>query len=79
MVDCGIKYVSIDAVNKKIRILFQMKKELARGEKRKGPGRPDEGKAPFTVTLTAKNVAKAKKRERNFSGLLDRLLADFLA
>ena len=55
-----------------------MKKKLTLGGKRDGAGRPSEGKAPFTVTLTAKNVAKAKKREGNFSGLLDRLLGDWL-
>jgi len=55
-----------------------MKKET-RGGKRKGAGRKSEGKATYTVTLTAKNVKQAKKREGNFSGLLDRLLADWLA
>jgi hypothetical protein len=49
-----------------------------RGGKRKGAGRKPEGKAPYTVTLTAKNVSRAKKRQPNFSGLLDRLLADWL-
>ena len=49
-----------------------------RGGKRKGAGRPDEGKAAYTVTLTAKNVKAAKSREANFSGLLDRLLARWL-
>lgn len=55
-----------------------MEKET-RGGKRKGAGRKPEGKAAFTVTLTAKNVKRAKKREANFSGLLDRLLSDWLA
>jgi len=55
-----------------------MKKET-RGGKRKGAGRKSEGKATYTVTLTEKNVKQAKKREGNFSGLLDRLLADWLA
>jgi hypothetical protein len=54
------------------------KQTETRGGKRKGAGRPPEGKARYTVTLDEKNVAKAKKREDNFSGLLDRLLADFL-
>ena len=49
-----------------------------RGGKRKGAGRPHEGKAAFTVTLTEKNVERAKKREANFSGLLDGLLAVWL-
>ena len=49
-----------------------------RGGKRKGAGRKPEGKAPYTVTLTEANVERAKKRELNFSGLLDRLLAKWL-
>ena len=52
--------------------------EKHRGGKREGAGRPSEGKKPFTVTLTAENVEKAKDEEGNFSGLLDRLLADWL-
>jgi hypothetical protein len=49
-----------------------------RGGKRKGAGRKSEGKAPFTVTLNAKNVKRAKKRVDNFSSLLDWLLARWL-
>jgi hypothetical protein len=49
-----------------------------RGGKRKGAGRKPEGKAPYTVTLTEENVERAKKRESNFSGLLDRLLKNWL-
>lgn len=49
-----------------------------RGGKREGAGRKPLGKSAYTVTLTADNVAKAKKRESNFSGLLDRLLAQWL-
>ena len=49
-----------------------------RGGKRKGAGRKSEGKAAYTVTLTEMNVKRAKKRESNFSGLLDRLLAKWL-
>lgn len=55
-----------------------MKKTFEHGGKRKGAGRPPEGKAPYTVTLTTANVDKAKARESNFSGLLDRLLAKWL-
>ena len=55
------------------------KTETQRGGKRKGAGRPPEGKGRYTVTLDADNVKRAKKRAKNFSGLLDRLLADFLA
>lgn len=56
-----------------------MQKQSNRGGKRKGAGRKPEGKAMFTVTLTEKNVTRAKKRESNFSGLLDRLLSAWLA
>jgi len=57
-----------------------MKKELEkhRGGKRPGAGRPDEGKARYNVTLTAENVEVAKKKEANLSGLLDRLLSDWI-
>ena len=54
------------------------KQAETRGGKRKGAGRPDEGKERYTVTLDEKNVKRAKMRERNFSALLDRLLADWL-
>jgi hypothetical protein len=43
-----------------------------------GAGRKSEGKKAVLVTLTEKNVKRAKKREDNFSGLLDRLLADWI-
>jgi hypothetical protein len=49
-----------------------------RGGRRKGAGRKPMGKNPYTVTLTEKNVNRAKKREKNFSALLDRLLASWL-
>lgn len=49
------------------------------GGKREGAGRPSQGKARYNVTLTAENVTKARRRESNVSGLLDRLLADWLA
>jgi hypothetical protein len=49
-----------------------------RGGKRKGAGRKPMGKATYSVTLTEKNVKRAKKREANFSGLLDWLLAQWL-
>jgi hypothetical protein len=48
------------------------------GGKRKGAGRKPMGKAAYLVTLTEKNVKRAKKRETNFSGLLDRLLTGWL-
>jgi hypothetical protein len=64
-------------VNKKSYILFQMAKK-SRGGKREGAGRKPEGKAPYTITLTPANVERAKKRESNFSGLLDDLLASWL-
>jgi len=57
---------------------MKSKKESHRGGKREGAGRPSEGKRPYTVTLTAENVQSAKASEDNFSGLLDRLLSDWL-
>jgi hypothetical protein len=56
-----------------------MKKNGNRGGKRKGAGRKPTGKARYTITLTESNAEKAKARELNFSGLLDRLLAKWLA
>jgi hypothetical protein len=53
-------------------------KKPKQGGKREGAGRPSEGKKPYLVTLTEKNVKRAKKRESNLSGLLDRLLAGWL-
>jgi hypothetical protein len=70
-------YIFIDSQQENIHI-FSMKKTFEHGGKRKGAGRPPEGKAPYTVTLTTANVDKAKARESNFSGLLDRLLAKWL-
>ena len=55
-----------------------MKRKLTHGGRRNGAGRPPEGKAPYTVTLTTENVEEAKRRENNFSALLDRLLARWL-
>ena len=52
-----------------------MKKKSPHGGKREGAGRKPQGKAHYNVTLTTENVSKAKEREGNFSGLLDRLLA----
>jgi len=51
---------------------------LSWGGKRKGAGRPAEGKRGYSVTLTEANVDKALKRESNLSALLDRLLARFV-
>lgn len=53
-------------------------KKNTRGGKRKGAGRKPMGKKAYAVTLTEKNVKRARRRERNLSGLLDRLLADWL-
>jgi hypothetical protein len=36
------------------------------------------GKKLYTVSLTEKNATRAKRREKNFSGLLDELLAVWL-
>lgn len=55
-----------------------MEKATSWGGKRAGAGRKPEGKAAYNVTLTAKNVARAKRREPNLSALLDRLLAAWL-
>jgi Post-segregation antitoxin CcdA len=51
------------------------------GGKRKGAGAKPKGKKAFSVTLTEKNVERARKREArlNLSGLLDRLLARWLS
>jgi hypothetical protein len=49
-----------------------------RGGKRKGAGRKPMGKERYTVTLTAVNVKNARDKERNLSGLLDRLLAQWM-
>jgi hypothetical protein len=49
------------------------------GGKRKGAGRKPMGKHRYLLTLTKKNATRAKKREKNFSGLVDRLIADWLA
>lgn len=57
---------------------MKKKKTPTRGGKREGAGRKPQGKGRYLVTLTATNVTKAKTREKNFSGLLDRLLADWL-
>lgn len=57
---------------------YAQKQSGGRGGKREGAGRPDEGKARYTVTLTAEKVAKAKAQSGNFSGLIDGLLADWL-
>jgi hypothetical protein len=49
-----------------------------RGGKRKGAGRKSMGKERYTVTLIAANVKTARGKERNLSGLLDRLLAQWV-
>jgi hypothetical protein len=55
-------------------------KKPKQGGKREGAGRPPEGKKPYLVTLTEKNVTKAKKKvgRGKFSGLLDGLLTRWL-
>ena len=49
-----------------------------RGGKRKGAGRKPQGKERYTLTLTKTNVAKARRKESNLSGLMDGLLSDWL-
>ena len=63
-------------VNKNICIFFQPMKQ--HGGKRKGAGRPSEGKAVH-VTLTEDNVKQVKKRKEKLSPLLDGMLARWLA
>jgi hypothetical protein len=58
--------------------IFKDMKKKPHGGKRKGAGRPSQGKARYNVMLTTGNVDTAKARERNFSGLLDRLLSDWI-
>jgi hypothetical protein len=58
--------------------MISKKKTDGRGGKRKGAGKKPKGKAPFTVTLTRDTVREVKKAQSNFSGLLDRLLNDWL-
>ena len=65
-------------VNTNLYLFFQVVKKQ-HGGKRKGAGRKSEGKKAVLVTLTEKNVKEAKKRETNFSGLIDRLLARWLS
>jgi len=65
-------------VNENRIYFFKSMKKKRAGGKREGAGRPSQGKKPVLVTLTAGNVKKAKAREGNFSGLLDRLLADWI-
>lgn len=55
-----------------------MKKKPIHGGKREGAGRKPEGKERYNVTLTADNVGRAKAATKNFSGLLDDLLARWL-
>jgi hypothetical protein len=54
-------------------------KTPTRGGKRMGAGRKPEGKRKYTITLTETSVTRAKELETNFSGLLDRLLANWLS
>jgi hypothetical protein len=55
-----------------------MKKQLKWGGKREGAGKKPQGKKAYLVTLTEKNAVRAKRKVDNFSGLLDRLLAEWL-
>jgi hypothetical protein len=55
-----------------------MKKKLNWGGKRKGAGKKPQGKKSYLVSLTEKNVERAKRRVANFSALLDGLLARWL-
>jgi hypothetical protein len=79
MVDLLKKYVHYQKLEIEKVSIFSMKtKPARRGGKREGSGRKSQGKERFTVTLTADFVDRAKSREQNFSGLLDRLLSEWL-
>lgn len=59
-----------------------MKKALPqpqRGGSREGAGRPAQGKIRVNLTLNSDLVKRAKAKEDNLSGLLDRLLSQWLA
>jgi hypothetical protein len=56
-----------------------MKSPKLWGGKRKGAGRKSEGKKVYPLSLTQENVERAKTLEKNFSGLIDRLLARWLS
>lgn len=75
MLDCLKMYAYI--LNSQMKKYAQKQKD-GRGGAREGAGRPDEGKARFTVTLDAENAARAKSKTGNFSRLLDDLLARWL-
>ncbi|MDZ4323312.1 MAG: type II toxin-antitoxin system CcdA family antitoxin [Alphaproteobacteria bacterium] len=57
-----------------------MKKETLKkhGGAREGAGRKPMGKARLNLTLDSGLVEQARARESNLSGLLDRLLAEWL-
>lgn len=54
------------------------KKTTKKGGAREGAGRPNEGKAKYTVSLTSANVEAARKKTKNLSKTLDELLAQWL-
>ncbi|MBE7498649.1 MAG: type II toxin-antitoxin system CcdA family antitoxin [Verrucomicrobiaceae bacterium] len=49
-----------------------------RGGSREGAGRPPLGKTRVNLTLNSDLVERARAKEDNLSGLLDRLLAKWL-
>lgn len=54
-------------------------KKPQRGGSREGAGRPPLGKVRVNLTLDSDLVQRARAKEDNLSGLLDRLLAKWLA
>ncbi|MEY2510126.1 MAG: hypothetical protein QOE26_889 [Verrucomicrobiota bacterium] len=58
--------------------MISKQRKRTHGGKRKGAGKKSQGKAPYTVTLTKTTVDGVKKAQANFSGLLDRLLDEWL-
>ena len=55
-----------------------MKKLIKWGGKREGSGRKATGKKSYLVSLKEKNAERAKRKVKNFSALLDGLLAIWL-
>lgn len=51
---------------------------IQRGGSREGAGRPSLGKTRVNLTLNSDLVDRARAKESNLSGLLDKLLAGWL-
>lgn len=55
------------------------KKKSGRGGPRPGSGRPALGKKSYLLSLTKANVEAAKRTEKNFSDLVDRLISGWIS